>query len=255
MKILLTNDDGVYAPGITALAKSLQKNHDVFVVGPRTEQSGISQAITFLRPMFPVALESESAMQGFSLDGTPTDCVKLALEHLCPFTPDLVVSGINGGYNVGVNCCYSGTVGAALAASQFGFPAMAFSLQFASQMDFTRAADLAAPLVDQLWLDPWPSQVVLNINFPEQSLTQTAEVHFVPMETNPLGYQYDEGHDPKGRRFFWANNKPAPEPSPHPTDVSVVHSGGISATTLSYNLNQTDVLTVFREKLHSGSAT
>lgn len=258
MKILLTNDDGVNAPGIVALAQSLQNNHDVFVVGPRTEQSGISQAITFLRPVFPVALDSDSGMQGYSLDGTPTDCVKLALEHLCPFTPDLIVSGINGGYNVGVNCCYSGTVGAALTATQFGFPAMAFSLQFGKEMDFVKAAELAAPLVDRLWLEPWPPQVALNINFPEQALSQEpqdSEIHFVPMETNPLGYQYDEGHDPKGRRFFWANNQPAPKPAPHPTDVSVVNSGGISATTLSFNLNQTDALAAFREKLHSNSAT
>ena len=255
MKILLTNDDGFHAAGIIELAKSLQKDHDVFMVAPRTEQSGISQAITFLRPMFPVALDSETGIEGFSLDGTPTDCVKLGLEHLCPFKPDLIVSGINGGYNVGVNCCYSGTVGGALTATQFGFPAIAFSLEFGKQMNYAKAADLAAPLVQQLWVDPWPQQVALNINFPSESLSGNAEIHFVPQETNPLGYKYDEGRDPKGRLFYWANNKPAPEPSPHPTDVSVVNAGNISVTTLSFNLNHADSLSVFREKMTSSTAT
>ena len=254
MKILITNDDGVYYPGILALARILKQRHDVFLVAPRMEQSGISQAITFLRPIFPVPLAKDHVVSGYSVDGTPTDCIKLALEHLCPFRPDLVISGMNGGLNVGVNCCYSGTVGGALAATQFGLPAMAISLQWADAMDFERAAELAVPLVEQMYVEPWPQQVALNINFSTESLSGDSSVHVVPMETNPLGYKYDEGRDAKGRLFYWANNQPDPDPSPFPTDVSVLKRGQISATPLSFNLNHTDSISVFSDAVQSQSA-
>ena len=246
MKILLTNDDGFFYAGIIEIAKSLRQQHDVFMVAPRYEQSGISQAITFLRPLFPVPL-TDGPVPGVSLDGTPTDCVKLALEHLCPFKPDLIISGINGGLNIGVNCCYSGTVGGALAAAQFGFPSMAISIQFGQDMNFARAAELATPMIERFYVEDWPHQVALNINFSTQALIGDADIHVVPMETNPLGYKYNEGRDPKGRLFYWANNQPDPEPSPHPTDASVMKDGQISVTPLTFNLNQTSAIDQFKE--------
>lgn len=259
MKILLTNDDGVHASGILELAKLLLQKHQVFMVAPRIEQSGISQAITFLRPLFPVALggdsESDSHVPGFSVDGTPTDCVKLALEHLCPFRPDLIISGINNGFNIGVNCCFSGTVGGALAAAQFDIPAMAFSLQLVEEMDYPRAAELAVSMVDRFFVEPWPEKVALNINFPTRALTQPADIRVVPKETNPLGYHYDEGRDPKGRLFYWANAKPDPVPSPFPTDAAVIQAGHISVTPLTFNLNQAEAIKAFNDALQNKSTS
>ena len=224
MKILLTNDDGVHASGIIELAMQLQKKHQVFMVGPRTEQSGISQAITFLRPLFPIELggdaESDSHIPGYSVDGTPTDCVKLGLFELCPFKPDLVVSGINGGLNAGSNVCYSGTVAGAMAGALFGYPAMSISLEYATSMDFRSASELTVPLIEKLMIDPWPAKTVLNINFPTVALNSDTDTCVVPVETNPLGYEFEKGEDPKGRLFYWANNRPDPTPSDFPTDCS-----------------------------------
>ena len=251
-KILLTNDDGIHSAGIIELARKLSAvGNEVFVVAPRTEQSGISSAITFLRPLFPVTLgsstESSDQMRGFSIDGTPADCTKLALFELCPFKPDLVISGINGGLNAGTNVGYSGTVGGALVAATFNIPAMALSLEFATEMDFAAAAEIAWPLVEQFHLVDWPDRTVLNINIPTVALAGGADVAVVPVETNPLGYAFDRGQDPKGRSYFWANNSPNPQPSPFETDTQALQVGKITVSPISFDMNVPTALPRIRE--------
>ncbi len=258
MKILLTNDDGVHASGIIEFAKVLRQNHEVFMVAPRTEQSGISQAITFLRPVFPIRLggdgESDSQIPGYSLDGTPTDCVKLALFDLCPFKPDLIVSGINGGFNAGVNVCYSGTVGGAVAGALFGYPSMAVSLEYETTMNYRIAAEIVVPVMEQLTIMPWPQRTSLNINIPTASLTGPVEFEIVPVETNPLGYHFDKGVDPKGRPYYWSNNKPDPEPSTFDTDVSVLLAGKISVSPITFDMNANGALAAFKNAVREQQA-
>lgn len=252
MKILLTNDDGIHSGGIIELARKLTSmGNQVFVVAPRTEQSGISSAITFLRPLFPVTLgsssESDDEMQGFSVDGTPADCTKLALFELCPFQPELVISGINGGLNAGTNVGYSGTVGGALVAATFNIPAMAISLEFSSEMNFRAAAEIAWPLIKQYYMIDWPDRTVLNVNLPTSALKGGAEVAVVPVEMNPLGYTFDRGHDPKGRPYFWSNNKPDPQPSPFETDTQALKAGKITISPLTFDLNVASAMPRLRE--------
>lgn len=242
MKILLTNDDGITAQGLVEFAKVITQNAGLFVVAPRTEQSGISQAITFLRPMFPIPLPEGHAFAGYSLDGTPTDCVKLGLFRLCPWKPDLVVSGINGGLNAGLNVSYSGTVGGALAAAMFGVPSIAVSLEFADTMDYSRAASLVWPIIERLVQSTPPPKTVLNINIPTAALKGTPEVAVVPVETNPLGFHFEEGHDPKGRHYFWAHTEPEPDPSDYETDCSALKNGKISVSPISFDLNKSDAM-------------
>ncbi len=259
MKILITNDDGVHSSGILEFAYRLQKNHQVFMVAPRTEQSGISQAITFLRPLFPIELgaagESDSHIPGFSVDGTPTDCVKLGLFELCPFKPDLVLSGINGGLNAGSNVCYSGTVAGAMAGALFGFPSMAISLEYSDKMDYESAADVAVPILEKLMVDSWPEKTALNINLPTVSLNANAPVKIVPVETNPLGYSFEKGIDPKGRHYFWSNNKPDPEPSGFETDCSELKNGCVTVSPITFNVNASNSIGRFKEAVsHSTTA-
>ena len=210
-------------------------------MAPRTEQSGISQAITFLRPMFPVALPPEHLFAGYSLDGTPTDCVKLGLAELCPWKPDLVLSGINGGLNSGINTCYSGTVGGALAAATFGVPAIAVSLEFGSSMDYTGAAELIWPLIERLASLSLPAKTVLNVNIPTirlgSPLDLEKDVVCVPVETNPLGFRFEKGVDPKSREYFWASTKPDPEPSPFLTDCTALQQGKVTVSAITFDLN------------------
>lgn len=242
MKVLITNDDGVHSQGIIQLAKKVRQHADVMVVAPSVEQSGVSQAITFLAPLFPVALggtkdSQDDQIGGYSVNGTPVDCVKLGLSELCPWKPDLILSGINGGLNAGVNVCYSGTVGGALAASTFGMPAMAVSLESDFQMDFARAADIAWPLIQQYADCSLPPRTVININIPTAAIEGDADIAVVPVEMNPMGYYFEKGHDPKGRRYFWSTNNPPPQHSEIETDTMALRAGKVTVSALSYDLN------------------
>ena len=243
MRVLITNDDGVHAQGIIQLARRVrQEDCEVFVVAPQVEQSGVSSAITFLRPLFPTALggltdSQDDNIPGFSVNGTPVDCVRLAINELCPWRPDLVLSGINDGLNAGTNVNYSGTVGGAMAAASFGIPSLAISLESSGDMDFVRAADIAWNLIHQSREVELPAGSFLNLNIPTAALGGEAPVVVVPSEINPMGYHYDQGFDPKARRYFWATNNPGPQPSPSQTDTQALREGKITVSTLSTNLN------------------
>ncbi len=246
MKILIINDDGIHSQGLIELAKLAGRHAEVFVVAPRVEQSGVSQAITFLTPLFPIKLTGQGELQdenigGYSVNGTPVDCLKLAISELCPWKPDLVLSGINGGMNAGINVCHSGTVGGAFAASTFDIPAMAVSLEYSADgMDFAKAAEVALPLIEKLNRLSLPPRSVLNINIPTIALSgkpTDVEVAYVPVETNPMAYHFDQGSDPKGRPFFWSTMRPQPEPSPFETDAEALRQGKVTVSVLTYDMN------------------
>ena len=239
MKVLITNDDGFFAGGIQALAAEIRKHAEVFVVAPNTEQSGISQAITFLRPLNPNAVKEDGKLIGYTVNGTPADCAKLAIHELCPFKPDLVISGINNGLNVGNNVCHSGTVGGAYAASMFELPSIALSVEFNENACFDNVARMAWPIIKRLTDTGLPIKSVANINFPTvvAERNEISEILAVPVETNPLGYQFQPGRDPKDKPFFWATNQPAPKPSPFLTDTQAVMQGYVTLSMIAYNPN------------------
>ncbi|MDA7902824.1 5'/3'-nucleotidase SurE [Mariniblastus sp.] len=259
MKVLITNDDGVHSQGIIQLAKLVRTHcEEVFVVAPRIEQSGVSQAITFLSPLFPHALGGDLDSQddhipGYSVNGTPVDCVKLGIHELCPWKPDLVLSGINGGLNAGINVGHSGTAGAALAAATFGIPAFALSLESSESMDFGQAAELIWPLIKNVMQIGLPARTVVNVNIPSVVLDQypetVPEVVMVPVETNPMAYDFDTGTDPKGRPYFWSTNFPVPEASEFLTDTQALAAGKVTISTISYDLNQPTSLDILKSAM------
>mgnify|MGYP000704285734 CR=1 FL=1 len=244
MKILLTNDDGYFASGVRALQRIARQHvDDVFLVAPAAEQSGISQAITFLRPLTakPVVDREHSPERivGYSVNGTPADCVKLGLHELCPWQPDVIISGINAGLNVGINVCHSGTVGGAFSAAMFGVPAIAVSLEASRDPDFDAAAKIAWPIITKVLQHKFQRGTVININIPA-SATQQDDHHkavVVPVELNPLGYQFQKGTDPKDIPFFWATNHPAPKPSSFLTDTVAMRDGKITISAITYDMN------------------
>jgi 5'-nucleotidase len=243
MKILITNDDGVHAQGIIQLARQVSEDAEVFVVAPRTEQSGISGAMTFLRPLFPVKLggirdSRDNDIPGYSVDGTPVDCVKLALFDLCPWKPDMVISGINGGLNAGVNVSHSGTVGAALVGAALGVKSFAISVEYTQEAnDYRRAAKIGWPLIQKLAQVPTPNRTVININLPTVALDGNAEVVSVPVETAPMAHKFSKGMDPKDRPYYWATCEPEPEPHNVETDAAALLAGKISVSAINSDLN------------------
>ena len=243
MKVLITNDDGFFARGLKTLARHIGENHEVFVVAPQTEQSGISQAITFLRPLNPNHVyNKQQQCTGYSVNGTPADCVKLGIHELAPWKPDLIVSGINFGLNVGINVNHSGTVGGAFAGSMFGIPSVSISVEGTENANFDLAAEIAWSIIEKIQWDKLPAKSVVNINVPRQVQSADITPVFVPVETNPLGYHFQKGVDPKNRHFFWATNAPAPEPSPFLTDTQAAFQGRVTVSTLSYDPNNAPAL-------------
>ena len=237
MQILLTNDDGIYAKGLAAMERALRKIGDVMVAAPSTEQSGVSQSITFLRPLVGHQVYDGDRLRGYAIDGTPADCVKLAVTQYCAHRPDLIVSGINGGLNAGINILYSGTVGAAMEGALFGIPSFAVSLEWDDNPQFDVAADYAIQLIQQTMAHRQADQHLFNINFPTQSLIDgDPECVIVPMATNRYGHHFVKRMDPKKRTYYWATNDPDPEPTLHDTDVMELKEGKVTLTPLHVDL-------------------
>ena len=150
MQILLTNDDGIHAPGLAALEHELRKLGNVQVVAPLTEQSGVGHSITYLTPLMAREVFDGSRRRGWAVEGSPADSVKLAVAELVKPRPQLVVSGINGGHNAGINVLYSGTVAAAIEGAFFGITSIAVSLEYDEQARFDLAAKIAVPIIAQI---------------------------------------------------------------------------------------------------------
>ena len=167
MKILISNDDGIFAPGIAALVSAFAKaGHEVYAVAPDSQRSAASHSMTLFKPLTAKETALEGAEQAWAIDGTPVDCVKLAVKTLCP-NVDYVISGVNHGYNSGSDVLYSGTVGAAMEGALNGKPAMAVSLGHKREDTYDKAAALAVEVFDKVQAHPLPPYSVLNLNYPE----------------------------------------------------------------------------------------
>lgn len=186
MRILLVNDDGYAAPGIYHLAKAASKLGDVWVVAPRTQCSAMSHRISFGRKFL---VQQEQVLEGvhaFSVDGTPADCVKIAVNYILPEKPDIVFSGINDGYNTGIDILYSGTVGAAMEALVQGIPAVAFSM--GRKGDFSAAEQLVEPVFRALQQRSIGTNEIWNVNFPPCSPEEVRGILFDRLTANETPY-------------------------------------------------------------------
>jgi 5'-nucleotidase len=235
MKILLTNDDGIQAVGLRALYAALTaRGHRVRVVAPVTEQSAVGHAVTLAMPL-KVKQFHENGFRGQGVQGTPVDCVKLALSRLLDEPPDLVVSGINAGCNVGVDIIYSGTVSAATEGALMGFPALAVSLDNWTPGDLAEQAGWTADFVDRVDWAGLPRQCVLNLNFPDRPLAETMPLRICRQTT--AGYEdwYDERTDPRGHKYYWLGGRIPEERVSPGTDRALLWAGHITLTPLRFN--------------------
>jgi 5'-nucleotidase len=244
LQILLTNDDGIYAPGLAAMERQLRRLGHVTAVAPLTEQSGVGHAITYLTPLMAREVyDDDSRQRGWAVEGSPADCVKLAIAELCPRRPELVVSGINGGLNAGINVLYSGTVAAAIEGAFFGITSIAVSLEFDDDARFDLAAQQAAAIIEQILTHKDPEPQLYNLNIPTAALDGGAEVRVVPAATAPWGEDFEKRLDPRGRPYYWATGLQPDPPSDEETDLKALQAGHISLTPLKFDLNLRDKLT------------
>lgn len=250
MRILLTNDDGVYAPGLRALRTELKKLGEVTVVAPAGEQSGVGHSITLLTPLLvQEVLDENNDFMGWAVEGRPADCVKLALLELLKEPVDLVVSGINAGSNAGINILYSGTCAAAIEGAFFRCTSVAVSLEYTKPkpLDFARAAELARQTIEQVLAHRTAAGTLFNINIPSLEKGPIRGIRVVPQNIAPYKETYDRRIDPRGRVYFWSG----PDfccPDPHPdTDVTALAEQFITVTPLQFNLTHASLLEKMKE--------
>jgi 5'-nucleotidase len=241
--ILVTNDDGVQSPGIHALAAALRTLGDVTIVAPVSESSAIGHALTLARPLRLERLERADVDGAvFSVDGTPTDCVNIALTMVLERKPDLVVSGINRGYNLGDDITYSGTVAGAMEGALLGIPGIAVSLERTStNFDFTPAARAAATIASSVLARGLPPRTFLNINVPSLVIhgfraTVQAKRNHVTKVTQSI--------DPRGRPYYWIEEGESEWHADEHSDYHAVKTGWISVTPLHPDLTRRDALKV-----------
>ncbi|MGO8749667.1 MAG: 5'/3'-nucleotidase SurE [Thermoguttaceae bacterium] len=247
MHILLTNDDGIYAPGLAAIERELCRLGDVCVVAPTTEQSGVGHSITYLTPLIVKEVFDGDNRWGWAVEGSPADCVRIAIAELCSWRPDLVVSGINSGLNVGINVLYSGTVAAAIEGAFFGITSMAVSLEFAEHAQYEKAARLAREIIQQVLDNKGPAPQLYNLNIPTAALTGDPRLRIVPMDVAHYGERFEKRIDPWGRAYYWATGEPPPSLGERETDLTAISQGLVTLTPLDYNLTKAATLAEIKD--------
>lgn len=238
MKILISNDDGVHAPGLAHLADALGKLGDITVVAPDRNRSGVSNSLTLDQPLRVV-----TAINGFySVNGTPTDCVHLAVTGLLKDVPDIVVSGINEGSNLSDDVLYSGTVAAATEGRFLGLPSVAISLAGPRCEHYDTAAKIAKLLVERLREQPLTYDTILNVNVPDMPFSELKGIQVTRLGTRHIAEPTIKAMDPRGRKIYWVG-QPGPEQDAGPgTDFYAVNTGYVSITPLHLDLTHYKVL-------------
>ena len=232
MKILLSNDDGFSAPGLKTLARVLKEIADITVVAPDRNRSGASNSLTLENPLR--VLEADNGF--FSVNGTPTDCVHIAVTGLLSEMPDMVVSGINEGFNLSDDVLYSGTVAAATEGRFLGLPSIAVSLAGPKCQHYETAAQVAKQLIVKLNKDPLPKDTILNVNVPDLPMADIRGFQVTRLGTRHIAEPTIKTTDPRGRKIFWIG-QPGPEEDAGPgTDFYAVNTGYVSITPLQLDL-------------------
>jgi 5'-nucleotidase len=243
MRILLTNDDGIHAVGLRALQRQLRRGHSVSVVAPDRERSAIGHAITLHQPLRAVPVELEAGLRGWAVDGTPADCVKLALNEILDAPPDMVISGINAGANVGINLNYSGTVAAAKEAALQGLPAMAVSAGGGGEARFEEAARFTARFAPRIALRGIPPGSFLNVNYPAQPMTRTAGVRVSRQALGGLRDRFERRVDPRNRVYFWPGADQLPGAAGEPdSDHAALSAAFVTITPIRCDMTDYDLL-------------
>ena len=234
MHILLSNDDGYLAEGLNALADALKGHAEISVVAPDRNRSAASNSLTLEMPLRAYATDN-----GFiKVDGTPTDCVHLAITGLLDHEPDMVFAGINHGSNLGDDVLYSGTVAAATEGRFLGLPAIAISLVGSNPLHFETAADVAVTLLKQLVKKPLPKDTILNVNVPDVALKDLKGFKATRLGQRHKSEPVIKNKDPRGRIIYWVGPPGAEQDAGPGTDFYAINEGYVSVTPLQVDLTR-----------------
>ena len=240
-KILITNDDGIFAPGIYALWEAMREIGDVTVVAPDTEKSAVGHAITITDPIRVERIHRLNGFEGFAVKGTPADCVKIAGRSLMKTPPDIVVSGINSGANVGSNIIYSGTVSAATEGTILGIPSIAISLNSIKGGDMSASKKVAIKMVTKVIEKGLPDGILLNVNVPNIPENNIQGYKITKQGKLVFKDRFEKREDPRGKFYYWMKGEIINDTNSD-TDGYAVQNNFISVTPIHYQLTKESFL-------------
>ncbi|MFQ5604782.1 MAG: 5'/3'-nucleotidase SurE [bacterium] len=235
-KILLTNDDGIHAPGLAALHSQIRKIGEVVVVAPDSEKSAVGHAITLSDPLRVWNYEKNGEFFGYAVNGTPADCVKIAYWALLDFKPDLLISGINFGSNTGINIIYSGTVSAATEGTILNIPSFAISLTTYTEAEFAYAAKFARKLAKMILAKGLPAGTFLNVNVPPVTEDEINGVVVTRQGQATYRERFDKRTDPQNRVYYWLTGKKVQLEEDSSVDDCAIKNNQVSITPIHYDL-------------------
>jgi 5'-nucleotidase len=236
LKILLTNDDGIHAPGLRALYAELNRDFDLSVVAPETEMSAVGHAITLDSPLRVREVYKNGSFFGFGVSGTPADCVKIAVQELLQGPPDIIISGINLGSNVGVNVLYSGTVSAATEGAFLGVRSAAISLSTRKNPDFTFAARFSREIIRFITVNNLKNGTALNVNIPAISPESIKGVSITRQGLGRLKERFERRIDPRGNVYYWLSGEIPMKEEIRDSDCNALKENRITITPITYDL-------------------
>lgn len=247
--ILISNDDGIYAPGIYALWEAMSEIGKTTVVAPNTEKSAVGHAITISDPIRIEEVKRSNGFKGYAVNGTPADSVKIAVKSIMEVKPDIIISGINAGANVGQSLLYSGTISAASEGTFLGIPSIAISLDALRDMDFSTSKVVAKKIVNKVLEHGMPNDTLLNVNIPKDveggikgyQITHQGAIYF---EDN-----FEKREDPRGRIYYWMTGDVKDTDIELESDGVAIKEGYVSITPLQLQMTNFD----FIEKLNEWS--
>lgn len=238
MRFLLTNDDGIYAQGLASIKQALEEIGDVMVIAPVTEQSAVGHAITISDPLKVIPIHRNGEFYGYGITGSPADCVKLGIYSLMERPPDVVVSGINRGENVGINVLYSGTVSAATEALILGYTGIALSADNYLSPDYRAASVFGARLASRLATRDLPVPVALNVNCPSCPIHEVAGVKITKQGDSRIVDDFVKRESPRGTVYYWQAGLTQIIDDGEDTDAVCLKKKMISITPIHYRLGQ-----------------
>ncbi len=255
LKVLISNDDGIHAEGIQTLAEWLSKKYDVYIFAPDRERSAMGHALTLHKPLRVEEIEYDApVIKAYSVTGTPSDCVKIAINAILDFTPDIVVSGINHGPNLGIDVLYSGTVSAALEGAINGVPSIAVSLVngFEKHADFGPTAEFICHYIPRVLEAGIPPKTIVNVNTPAISLNEISAIKVTELGRRMYTDTYERRVDPRGQVYYWLAGEIVDENEAEGTDVQTIRNNMVSVTPIHFDMTNKAMLKdeICRKKLN-----
>lgn len=248
MRVLVSNDDGIYSSGIKALAEGLSKENEVYVVAPDRERSATGHSLTLHRPL---RIDEVNHINGvkisYSADGTPSDCVKIGIGAILKEPPEIVISGINHGPNMGSDVLYSGTVSAAMEGAIYNIPSIAISIADHKPQDFSAAVSFVLKLMKIINQVNFPDRTLLNINIPSLPLSEIAGVEITDLGVRPYNDYFVKRVDPRGKTYYWLAGEAIEDQELPGTDVFAVRNNMISITPVTVHMSNKSMLPILKE--------